>query len=78
MDETKLTVRMPRDLVDKAKQYAQQNQTTLTSLIEAYLQSLPDHGGLENAPIVQRLTGILSPVVSIEDYHRHLEDRYGR
>ena len=78
MDETKLTVRIPRDLVDKAKQYAQQNQTTLTSLIEAYLQTLPDHGVLENAPIVQRLAGILSPEVSIEGYRRHLEDKYGR
>jgi len=78
MDETKLTVRIPRDLIEKAKRYAIQNQTTLTNLIEAYLQTIPAHGDLENAPIVQRLSGILSPMVSIEDYHRHLEDKYGR
>ena len=78
MDETKLTVRIPRDLVENAKRYALQNQTTLTGLIETYLQTLPTHGDLPDAPIVQRLAGILSPVVSIEDYHRHLEDKYGR
>jgi hypothetical protein len=77
MEETKLTVRISRDLVEKAKQYAAQNHTTLTNLIEAYLQNIPAQGLLAEAPIVRRLTGSLSQDVSIEDYRRHLEEKYG-
>jgi hypothetical protein len=76
MDETKMTVRVPRVLLEKAKQFAAQNNTTLTNLIEAYLQRLPSQTNLESAPIVQRLSGILSPAVSVDDYHRHLEEKY--
>jgi hypothetical protein len=77
MEETKLTVRVPRHLLEKAKRFAAQNNTTLTNLIEAYLQHIPLEGDLESAPIVQRLSGIVSPEVSVEDYHRHLEEKYG-
>jgi hypothetical protein len=77
MEETKLTVRIPRHLVNKAKQFAALNHTTLTNLIEAYLQNIPAQGLLEDAPIVQRLSGSLSQDVSIEDYHKHLEEKYG-
>jgi Family of unknown function (DUF6364) len=77
MEETKLTVRVPRDLLEKAKHFAAQNNTTLTNLIEAYLQRIPAQGNLEAAPIVQRLSGMLSPEVSVEDYRKHLEEKYG-
>ena len=77
MEETKLTVRIPRELVNKAKQFAAQNHTTLTNLIEAYLQNIPVQGSLDNAPIVRRLTGSLSQDISIVDYQKHLEEKYG-
>ena len=77
MDETKLTVRISRSLLEKAKRYAAQNQTTLTDLIESYLQKIPAHGMLENAPIVRRISGILSQQVTIGDYHKHIEEKYG-
>jgi len=77
MEETKLTIRVPRDLVEKAKRYAAENDTTLTNLIEAYLQHLPARGSLANATIVQRISGILSQEVSIGDYYKHLEEKYG-
>jgi hypothetical protein len=77
MEDTKLTVRIPRDLVERAKQYAAQNHTTLTNLIEAYLLNIPAQGLLEDAPIVRRLSGSLSQDVSIEDYHKHLDEKYG-
>jgi hypothetical protein len=69
MEETKLTVCLPRALVEKAKRFAAQNNTTLTSLIETYLQHIPSQGNLENAPIVQRLSGILSSEISMQDFH---------
>jgi hypothetical protein len=76
MDETKLTIRVPRHLLEKAKRYAARNHTTLTNLIEAYLHNIPAEGQHEFSPIVQRLTGVLSQKVSIEDYHQHLEEKY--
>lgn len=77
MKETKLTVRVSRELVDKAKRYAAENDTTLTNLIEAYLQHLPPQGSLAEAPIVRRLSGILSQEVSVKDFYKHLEEKYG-
>jgi hypothetical protein len=77
--DTKLTVRVPRHLLLNAKRYAQEHHTTLTALISTYLQQIPSEPDvLEHAPGVKRLTGILSPDVSTEDYKRHLEDKYGR
>jgi hypothetical protein len=77
--DTKLTVRVPRHLLDNAKRYAQAHQTTLTELISVYLQRIPtDSEVLPHAPIVQRLTGILSPGISADDYKKHLEEKYGR
>ena len=40
MNETKLTVRVPRGLLEGAKRYAAQHDTTVTRLILAYLQRL--------------------------------------
>ena len=77
MQETKLTVRVPRDLLENIKRYAAQNNTTLTDLIEAYLRRIPVQRPLDNAPIVRRLSGILSSDAMIQDYKEHLEVKYG-
>ena len=78
MKETKLTVRVPRELLENVKRYAAQNNTTLTALIEAYLRRIPKQGELNDAPIVRRLSGLISDGVSIEDYKEHVEEKYGR
>ena len=78
MQETKMTVRVPRDLLENFKRYAAENNTTLTDLIEAYLRAIPTQETLENAPIVRRLSGSLSQAVSVKDYKKHLEEKYDR
>lgn len=77
MEDTKLTVRVRRDLLENAKRYAAQNRTTLTELIDAYLRRLPAQPPFEDAPIVRRLSGILPPDVGIQDYRDHLDEKYG-
>lgn len=77
MNDTKLTVRVSRDLINNAKRYAAENNTTLTGLLEAYLSSLPVHPSLTDAPIVRRLSGVLSPDLSVQDYKDHLEKKCG-
>ena len=78
MNEPKLTVRVPRDLLDNAKKYAAQHNTTLTDLIKAYLRRIPAQFPLEDAPIVRRLSGTLSPDLNVQDYKKHLEEKYGQ
>lgn len=76
--DTKLTVRVPKHLLESAKRYAKAHRTTLTELIATYLQHIPSGSEvLDEAPIVRRLTGILSPQASVEDYKEYLEDKYG-
>lgn len=78
MQETKLTVRVPRELLDNAKRYAAENNTTLTDLIEAYLRRIPTEWSLQNAPIVRRLSGTLAQNLSVQNYKEHLEAKYDR
>ena len=79
MEETKLTIRLPRDLVERTKQYAHKQNTTVTKLITEYLQRIPAASAeQEHTPVVRRLSGRLSKKVSVADYKKHLEDKYGR
>jgi hypothetical protein len=77
MEQTKLTVRVPRDLLENVKRYAAENNTTITDLIEAYLRRLPAQGTLVDAPIVRRLSGTLPKDLSKREYREHLEKKYG-
>ena len=78
MQETKLTVRLPRELLENAKRYARKQNTTVTSLISEYLRRMPASMEiLQDAPIVRRLSGTLSKNVSVADYNKHLEAKYG-
>lgn len=79
MEKTKLTVRVPRDVLEGAKHYARENRTTLTRLISEYLRRLTAQSDpLADAPIVQRLSGTLSRDVSVEDYRKYLELKHGQ
>lgn len=76
--DTKLTVRVPRHLLVNAKRYARTHQTTLTELISAYLERIPSESEvLDNAPLVRQITGLLSSEISVEDYKKHLDEKYG-
>ena len=78
MERTKLTVRVPREVLEGAKRYARDNRTTLTRLVSEYLRQLTDPSDpLADAPIVRRLSGTLSQDVSVEDYWEYLERKYG-
>lgn len=78
MQETKLTIRLPRKLLENAKRYARQQNTTLTNLISEYLIQIPAPiKELDNAPIVRRISGTLSKDVSVEDYKQNLREKYG-
>ena len=77
--DTKLTVRVERDLIEAAKRYARQQGITLSQLIEDYLRRIAIQQGepMVNTPVLQRLSGILPASVTLDEHHRHLEEKYG-
>jgi hypothetical protein len=79
MEKTRLTVRVPSDVLEGAKRYARENRTTLTWLVTEYLRQLTaQRDPLANAPIVQRLSGTLSQDVSVPDYREYLKRKCDR
>jgi hypothetical protein len=78
MEKTKMTVRVPRDLLEGAKRYAREHETTLTRLVSEFLRQLSlQNDPLADAPVVRRLSGTLSPDASMADYRKYLEEKNG-
>jgi len=78
MEMTKLTIRLPINVLERAKSYAESNQTSVTRLVSNYLSQLPaEESFLKDAPMVQSLIGILSPDTTEEDYWRYIDEKYG-
>jgi hypothetical protein len=78
MQETKLTVRVGRAVLENAKRYAKEHDTTLTNLIDTYLARISAQEPLDDAPIVARVSGSISLDVSRDDYRKHLDEKYAR
>jgi hypothetical protein len=79
MKDSRLTIRVPRSLLEEARQYADENRTTLTRLVSEYLRQLAGRRDpLVDAPTVRRLSGTLSQAISVEDYKMYLEEKYAR
>ena len=77
MERTKLTIRVDRDFLEGAKRYANEHNTTVTRLVSEYLRQLSiQDDSLVDAPTVRRLSGTLSQQASVDDYHKHLGEKY--
>jgi hypothetical protein len=76
MENTKLTIRISKSRLEKAKIFAKQNNTSLSRLVDEFLGQLPEGNLQGKSPIVNRLIGVLSSKVSISDYKSHLEKKY--
>jgi hypothetical protein len=81
--DTKLTLKMNHNVIVKAKQYAKGRNTSLSRLIENYLQSITEKGtaiaSSNISPLVKSLSGIID--LSHEndykkDYATHLVKKY--
>jgi hypothetical protein len=77
MDETKLTIRIDRATLERAKRYARQHGTSLTRLVTSHLERLgADEEAAGDAPVTRRLTGVLPLEASLQDYRDHLERKH--
>jgi hypothetical protein len=79
--ETKLTLKLKKHIIDRAKIYARDQEISLSKLIENYLNALtaPSNQKKDISPLVKSISG----VVKLQDdfnhkeiYHKSLEDKY--
>jgi uncharacterized protein DUF6364 len=76
MDTAKLTVRLPKNDLEFAKQYAQAHRITVTELIDRYLRSLQAGVGAIH-PEVERISGLIPADVDARaEYREHLLEKY--
>jgi len=60
--DTKLTLKLNKDVIDKAKEYASSHKRSLSRMIESYLKSLVDRDSvdlkdnIEISPFVRSMT----------------------
>lgn len=73
----KLTLSVDERVVERAKQYAHARGTSVSRLVETYLDMVanPAPGGGTTRPVLTRLRGSMSGG-TIGDYHRYLERKY--
>lgn len=59
--ETKLTIRLKKEVIERAKDYAQNHKTSLSKMIESYLESItePKINDIEITPLVESLSGVV-------------------
>ena len=61
--DTKLTIKLDNDVISRAKRYAQQRKTSLSKMIESYLDSVTkpeSDDDIEITPLVKSLSGVIS------------------
>ena len=77
---TKLTLRIDEELIERAKSHARQSGKSVSHLVSDYLELLPAPGETRPrplTPVVESLRGVLAGSgLDEEDYRRHLEEKY--
>ncbi len=70
--DTKLTLKLEQKIIEKAKDYAKNHNTSLSKLIENYLQSLTKKADETEkiSPLVKSLSGI----IDIPKNYNHKEE----
>jgi len=80
--DTKLTLKLDNSIIEQAKSYAKDKNTSLSKLIESYLSKLvaPDDT-YEITPLVKSLSGVIDVPKNFDpkkEYKKHLLDKYGK
>jgi len=78
--QTKLTLRIDDELIDRAKSYARRSGKSVSQLVADYLEMLPEpHRSQPRplTPILESVRGVLAGSgLDEEDYRRHLEEKH--
>ena len=79
--DTKLTLSVNKQVIEKAKTYAKMRNVSLSHIIENYLQMLTTQGksDIEPSPLVRSLSGVVNLDANYNhrsDYSEYLTDKY--
>ena len=79
--DTKLTLKLNADIIERAKEYAKAKKTSLSDLIENYLQKLTTDkkNNKTITPLVKSLSGVISLSKDYndkKDYTDYLTNKY--
>ena len=81
---TKLTLKLNKKAIDRAKKYAQKNKQSLSVMVEKYFNLISDKDSItemEISPNVLELSGIVKFSENInlrEIYGKHIEEKYSK
>ena len=78
--QIKLTLRLEKALIEKAKLYAEQSGKSVSQMVADYFEALDQNTSTELSnlpPITRSLSGILkNKGVTKQDYYDHLVEKY--
>jgi macrodomain Ter protein organizer (MatP/YcbG family) len=77
----KLTIKLDNDVIERAKKYAKHRKTSLSKMIESYLDSMtkPNSEKSEITPLVKSLSGVITLSDDFDykrDYTEYLTKKY--
>ncbi len=82
--DTKLTLKLNKKVIEKAKIYAKKNNKSLSELIENYFRTITDDenkNDIEISPNVMEISGIIKLPENFkvkEMYGKYIEEKYSR
>jgi hypothetical protein len=79
--ETKLTIRLKKRVIERAKDYAQNHKISLSKMVESYLESITEtkKDEPEITPLVESLSGVIHFSDGFDlkqDYANYLTEKY--
>lgn len=78
--QTKLTLRLDKKLIQKAKEHSSHKGKSISQLVAEYFALLSQNyntNNIELMPVTRSLKGYLrNKKADVKDYHKHLEDKY--
>jgi hypothetical protein len=78
---SKLTLKLNSIVIARAKKYAKKHNTSLSRMIESYLDSVTkeDNSGIEITPLIKSLSGVIELPADYDnrkDYTDYLDQKY--
>lgn len=79
--DTKLTLKLDKEIINRAKLYAESKKISLSKLIESYLQILTNESSTKDniSPLVESLSGVIELPKNYDDkddYTDYLTQKY--
>ena len=78
--ETKLTLKLKKNVIDRAKKYAKDRDSSLSKLIENYLEAITSQSIVTDkiSPLVKSISGVIKPPDDFnhkDNYHNYLDEK---